>query len=88
MDWLKVKKKYNVKSYYGEKFDFGDGFFVDIINAPDVWEAWIYNTYYGIRELMFSEPDDEDFTDVVADVIANFPPYRDAYVYRVMKEEL
>ena len=88
MNWLEIKNKYKVKSYFSETLDFGDGFFVNCIQMPDCWEAWIYHCDYGIKELMFSEPDDEDIVDFVADVIANFPAYRDSYVYRVMKEEL
>ena len=88
MNWLEIKNKYKVKSYFGETLDFGDGFFVDCIQMPDCWEAWIYHCDYGIKELMFGTPDDFNIVEFIEVVIANFPEYRDIYVDRVMEEEL
>lgn len=88
MNWVDIKSKYRTKSYFSETLDFGDGFFVDCIQSQDCWEAWLYHCDYGIKEMMFSTPDDFNLIEFVEVVIDNFPAYRDAYVYRVTKEEL
>lgn len=50
-----MNKLKRTNDYTTRTFDVGHGFLVDIvaIKSKDLYEAWIYHSSYGIKELMF-----------------------------------
>lgn len=59
-------KKINVKT---ETYELDNNFRVDIVTEGNHAEAWIYNTEYGIKSLMFGCENEtkEDFMAMVED---------------------
>ena len=53
---MKMKYTNNIHTI---TYDVGDGFYVDIVKTPKIWESWIYHKEYGSKSLMFGiEPDE------------------------------
>ena len=76
-------------SYTGKYYK---GFLVDIVEKSDIWEAWLYHTDYGVKEMMFgvakNDPDDttEGFIKLVfANLVKN--PYIENYIDLYMDED-
>ena len=57
--------KYDIKT---TTYRYNDDFLIDIVQAGDYLEAWIYRRDYGVKDLMFGTEDIkyDEFLDTVA----------------------
>ena len=39
---------------YCERYDCGDGFYIDVIRQDKICEAWIGHADYGVKSLLYS----------------------------------
>lgn len=98
IDELKSYKP-SLEEYYGnfmKTYDAGDGFLIDIVelfgsklrNEDSLYEAWMYHKGYGVKQLMFGMPTDQqtedEFKSIVFDSIEE---YKDTYRQDVMDWE-
>ena len=67
-------------------YAYADGFMIDIVRLPELWEVWLYHRDYGIKSLMFGLiENDIEFIDELMDIVmANIdtyiPGYREEYM--------
>lgn len=45
-------------------------FLVDIVTTSDTYEAWIYREEYGVKNLMFGVPKEQQTLDVFLEIVA------------------
>ena len=72
-----------IKGFMTQTYAVGDGFFVDIIvdAIHEVYEAWLYNEAYGVKELMFgSDFEQETYKEFLDSVEANVDDYKETYM--------
>ena len=60
--------------------DMGNGWRIDIVVSEDTFEAWIYHSGYGIKELMFGIEKKTSTYQAFCDMVeTNFEEYRNDY---------
>lgn len=63
-------KKVNYKTY---TYELSDEFMCDIVKADrlgdECYEAWIYRTTYGVKDMMFGVPVKQDSLEEVLDMV-------------------
>ena len=65
---------------WNNTYFFDHHYIVDIFNVDDTYEAWLYNREYGIKDLMFGMPvEQQSFDEFLEIVEANVPEYIELY---------
>lgn len=70
-----------------ERYDAGDGFFVDVVSKDGVREAWLSHDSVGISALMFGIPVRQEgrpamfYNEFLRIVEANLAKYKDDYMH-------
>jgi len=71
---------------WNNTYCFDRHYIVDIFKVDDTYEAWLYNREYGIKDLMFGMPvEQQSFDEFLEIVEANVPEYIE--LYKVQHED-
>ena len=76
-------KTYNVSAI--SEYKLPDGYMVDIVTTPELFEAYLYHKNYGTKEHMFGLlKDDIDYNSFLLIVIGNLSFYISDYEDTIM----
>ena len=65
---------------WNNTYCFDSHYMVEIFKVDDTYEAWLYNREYGIKDLMFGMPvEQQSFDEFLEIVEANVPEYIELY---------
>ena len=87
---MKIKRKtdmkevdYITKTYYAHA-----GWYIDIVEKSEEYEAWIYCEDHGIKMFMFGTPKDYLYEHFMENVIVNATDYAKIYAKEIIKTEM
>ena len=65
-------------------YSYDDQYSIDITFDGETYEAWLYNNAYGVKDLMFGCPVEQQSFDYFLDMVENSAPeyietYKDQY---------
>jgi len=61
-------------------YGYEDHYMIDIFKVDGTYEAWLYNSEYGIKDFMFGMPVEQQSLDEFLEIVkANVPEYIDLY---------
>ena len=58
-------------------YEIGEGFMVDIATLPETYEAWLYHKDYGVKDLVFGMPIEQQPYDEFVSIVDDALEYQD-----------